>query len=84
MLDDSDRAYGNTIIVSRDMRTSSVPLAEALIDGVTAAGLDVLDIGLATTPMNYFAIGSQAAPVSSPKWSIRSVLPVWFRRFPKR
>ncbi len=39
------------------MRPSSVPLAQALIEGLTAAGLDVIDIGLATTPMNYFAIG---------------------------
>lgn len=61
VLDDSDRAHGNTIIVGRDMRASSVPLAEALIDGLTSAGLDVLDIGLVTTPMNYFAIGSLQA-----------------------
>jgi len=61
VLDDSDRACGNTIIVGRDMRASSVPLAEALIDGLNAAGLDVLDIGLVTTPMNYFAIGSIGA-----------------------
>ena len=39
------------------MRPSSEPLAAALIEGLTAAGLDVVDIGLATTPMNYFAIG---------------------------
>ena len=31
--------------------------SSALIEGLTDAGLDVLDIGLATTPMNYFAIG---------------------------
>jgi phosphomannomutase len=61
VLHDSDRALGNTIIVGRDMRASSVPLAEALIDGLNGAGLDVLDIGLVTTPMNYFAIGSLAA-----------------------
>ena len=46
-----------TVVVSRDMRSHSVPLSEALCDGLTAAGLDVLDIGLATTPMNYFATG---------------------------
>jgi len=44
-------------VVSRDMRPSSEPLAKALIEGLTSAGLDVVDIGLATTPMNYFAIG---------------------------
>ena len=50
-----------TVVVSRDMRSHSVPLSEALCDGLTAAGLDVLDIGLATTPMNYFATGRLGA-----------------------
>ena len=45
------------MVVSRDMRPSSEPLAAALIEGLRETGLDVLDIGLATTPMNYFAIG---------------------------
>jgi phosphomannomutase len=57
VLDDEDLATGESVVVSRDMRPSSVPLAQALIEGLTAAGLDVVDIGLATTPMNYFAIG---------------------------
>ncbi len=61
VLDDSDRADNSTIVVSRDMRTSSVPLSAALIEGLTASGLDVLDIGLATTPMNYFAVGHLGA-----------------------
>ena len=45
------------VVVSRDMRSHSKPLCEALIDGLCTAGLDVIDIGLATTPMNYFAVG---------------------------
>ena len=57
VLDEEDLANSNSVVVSRDMRPSSVPLAQALIEGLTAAGLDVIDIGLATTPMNYFAIG---------------------------
>jgi phosphomannomutase len=61
VLDAEDRERGNTVVVSRDMRTHSPQLAAALIDGITAAGFDVLDIGLATTPMNYFAIGSTGA-----------------------
>jgi len=48
---------GGTVVVSRDMRSHSEPLAEALIEGLLASGLDVIDIGLATTPMNYFAVG---------------------------
>jgi phosphomannomutase len=61
VLDAEDRARGNTVVVSRDMRISSPVLATALIDGITAAGFDVLDIGLASTPMNYFAIGHTGA-----------------------
>jgi len=58
VLDDDDFEHGgDTVVVSRDMRPSSGPLSEALVDGLTEAGLDVVDIGLATTPMNYFAIG---------------------------
>jgi phosphomannomutase len=57
VLDAEDRARGNTVVVSRDMREHSPPLAAALIEGLREAGLDVLDIGLATTPMNYFAVG---------------------------
>ena len=48
---------GPRVVVSRDMRAHSVPLQEALVRGLRGAGLDVIDIGLATTPMNYFAIG---------------------------
>lgn len=57
VLDADDFACGNTVIVSRDMRSHSVPLQQALIEGLRASGLDVLDIGLATTPMSYFAVG---------------------------
>jgi phosphomannomutase len=61
ILDAEDRAHGNTVIVSRDMRVHSESLATALIEGLRKAGLDVLDIGLATTPMNYFATGHLSA-----------------------
>ena len=58
VLDQDDRAHGGQrVVVSRDMRPSSPSLAAALVEGLTTAGLDVVDIGLATTPMNYFAIG---------------------------
>ena len=48
---------GKEVVVSRDMRSHSEPLEEALIRGLRTAGLDVVSIGLATTPMNYFAVG---------------------------
>jgi hypothetical protein len=57
VLDEEDFAHGgDKVVVSRDMRPSSEPLAAALVEGLTTAGLDVLDIGLSTTSMNYFAI----------------------------
>lgn len=58
---DQGAALPRTVVVSRDMRDHSVPLSAALCDGLTSAGLDVLDIGLATTPMNYFATGHLGA-----------------------
>jgi len=61
VLDDDDRAASNAVVVGRDMRSHSAGLAEALIDGLTAGGLDVVDVGLVTTPMNYFAVGHLGA-----------------------
>lgn len=44
-----------TICVSRDMRLSSPSLYDALVKGLTESGVNVLDIGLASTPTMYFA-----------------------------
>ena len=44
-----------TAVVGRDMRESGVPLAQAMIRGLTKAGVDVIDIGMTSTPMLYFA-----------------------------
>ncbi len=44
-----------TVVVSRDMRESGVSLAQAMTRGLTKAGVDVIDIGMASTPMLYFA-----------------------------
>ncbi|MFN3388954.1 MAG: phosphoglucomutase/phosphomannomutase PgmG [Allosphingosinicella sp.] len=49
------RAGGRTVAVGRDGRTSSPSLAEALVRGLTAAGADVVRIGIGPTPMLYFA-----------------------------
>ena len=51
-----------TVLVGRDARPSSVPLAEAFIDGVTVAGADVIDLGIASTDLCYFAAGRLDAP----------------------
>ena len=44
-----------TVLVSRDMRLSSPSLHQALIRGLLDSGVDVIDIGLASTPTMYFA-----------------------------
>ena len=45
-----------TVLVSRDMRESGESLTKALIKGLTEQGADVIDIGLSTTDMFYFAV----------------------------
>jgi phosphomannomutase len=50
------RAEGETsVAVGRDGRLSGPMLAAALVRGLVAAGVDVIDIGAVTTPMLYFA-----------------------------
>jgi phosphomannomutase len=48
------------LVVGQDMRTHSPELADAVSEGMRDAGADVVRLGLASTPMTYFAIGSQA------------------------
>ncbi|PND56077.1 phosphomannomutase/phosphoglucomutase [Mycobacterium sp. ENV421] len=48
---------GGRIAIGYDMRESSPALAAAFADGVTAQGLDVVRIGLASTDQLYFASG---------------------------
>lgn len=49
------------VVVGRDMRLSSPALAQALIDGLTVAGADVLDIGLCGTEEVYYGVFAQEA-----------------------
>jgi phosphomannomutase / phosphoglucomutase len=44
------------IAVGRDCRVSSDTYAERLMEGLTAAGCRVVDIGMCPTPVSYFAI----------------------------
>jgi phosphomannomutase len=53
---------GDSVVVGHDMRASSRPLAGAFADGVNGAGVDVVDIGLASTDALYFAAGRLDAP----------------------
>ena len=41
-------------LVGHDNRTSSEPLSDALIEGITSTGVDVVFLGLCTTPMYYY------------------------------
>jgi phosphomannomutase len=50
------------MVVARDMRPSSVPLSAAFIEGATLAGASVVDAGLASTDLVYFAAGRLDAP----------------------
>jgi phosphomannomutase len=50
------RTGGRRICVGRDGRLSSPELARAVIEGVRAAGVDVVSLGLGPTPMTYFAV----------------------------
>ncbi|ALE78951.1 phosphomannomutase [Pseudonocardia sp. AL041005-10] len=52
----------SAVVVGRDMRDSSPALAAAFADGVTGQGLDVVDIGLASTDMLYYASGTLDLP----------------------
>ncbi|MDQ3944657.1 MAG: phosphomannomutase/phosphoglucomutase, partial [Actinomycetota bacterium] len=69
--EDTARRIGNAfaaftgaplIVVARDMRTSSGPLSAAFIEGATLAGADVVDAGLASTDLIYYASGRLDAP----------------------
>ena len=49
------RNGGRRIAVGRDNRLSSNGLKDGFVEGVRAAGVDVVDIGPVTTPLLYFA-----------------------------
>ncbi|MBW2967969.1 phosphomannomutase/phosphoglucomutase, partial [Candidatus Woesearchaeota archaeon] len=45
-----------SVVIGRDMRTSSQRLFDSLAKGMTEMGADVTDIGMVTTPMLNFAV----------------------------
>ncbi len=63
------RAFGSvamaqgqtTVAVGRDGRLSGPMLAAALIRGLVEAGVQVIDVGMVTTPMLYFAANTLCA-----------------------
>jgi len=55
------RESQTVVAVGRDGRLSGAQLAGALIRGLAEAGVEVIDIGKATTPMLYFAAATLCA-----------------------
>jgi len=53
---------GGAVVVGRDMRASSPSLAAAFGEGVQSVGASVVDIGLASTDLLYFASGRLDLP----------------------
>jgi phosphomannomutase len=51
-----------TILMARDMRPSGVELCAAFAEGATSQGVDVVDLGLASTDLIYYASGKLDAP----------------------
>ena len=52
---------GKAIVLARDMRLTSPMFHSAAAAGIMAAGKDVLDIGLASSPVAEFTLGKQNA-----------------------
>jgi phosphomannomutase len=58
---DRGQASANRIVVGRDMRPHSEPLAAELIQGILASGIAAVDVGMIDTPMIYFAVNHLGA-----------------------
>jgi phosphomannomutase len=55
-------AAGDEILVARDMRPSGPALVDAFTRGVLEQGVDVIDLGLASSDLLYFATGALDRP----------------------
>ncbi|OGJ21506.1 MAG: phosphomannomutase/phosphoglucomutase [Candidatus Pacebacteria bacterium RIFCSPHIGHO2_01_FULL_46_10] len=51
-----------TVIVGRDARISSPALHDALIQGLTSVGVNIIDVGMVSTDMYYFACATKKLP----------------------
>jgi len=65
---------GITLVVGRDMRISSPSLSEAIIKGIMEQGVNVIDIGLVSSPTFYYGVsylgadgGMQVSASHNPK-----------------
>ena len=55
-------AGGDRVVIARDMRTSGEQLVTEFGRGVMEQGLDVIELGLGSTDMLYYAAGALEAP----------------------
>jgi phosphomannomutase len=55
------RLYGGPVVVGRDSRSSGEALSQAVFSGLQKAGMDVIDLGLASTPTTEMAVTAQEA-----------------------
>jgi phosphomannomutase len=58
----ADFVKSPTVLVGRDMRVTGESLAESFSRGVRSRGVNVVNLGLASTDLVYFAAGSLDAP----------------------
>ncbi|MGZ8565432.1 MAG: phosphomannomutase/phosphoglucomutase [Actinomycetota bacterium] len=58
----ADWAHAPRLVLGRDCRLSSPELAAAFSEGATSRGVDVVDLGLASTDLLYFASGRLDLP----------------------
>jgi phosphomannomutase len=58
----ADWSAAPSILIGRDSRLSSDGFASAFADGATGRGANVVDLGLASTDLLYFASGSLGLP----------------------
>ena len=63
------RNGGRTVAVGQDNRESSAGLKAGFIEGVRAAGVDVVDIGVVTTPMSTTSMPAARTPSMKPAFS---------------
>ncbi|ATF85289.1 MULTISPECIES: phosphomannomutase/phosphoglucomutase [Burkholderia] len=66
---------GDAVVVARDGRLSGPDLIAALADGLRAAGVDVVDVGMVPTPVGYFA-ASVPLPLASGERRVDSCIVV--------
>ena len=55
-------AESDRLLIAHDMRPSGPELADAFADGAMGQGVDVVDLGMASTDLIYFAAGHLDAP----------------------